>query len=599
MGLWSCSSEEPIPGGGVNGSKGDVYANLTLSIPSTRSETVNPGDNPSQSNNGFEYGQDDENNVDQVLIVLASNANGETAGANPDYKFITSSLSNSILDQSKNKPTYTVAFESDKLTDYADKLVYVFAYCNPDATLVAQFNNLAAGDSFTDLTGKVLSTDAAIPGIATSKKFLMTNALPAAKTLPSRDNMVKVHNTTATAFDLGTVSVERVACRFDFQSTTVEGQDEANLYPINDMVSGKEVAMIEINGMSLFNEAVEYYYLPRVSDNGLNNGAIISGRETPSNWVVSPLASEKSTFIPNVIATSTLTPALSQNYFAQLSVNPANMTYTDISSLSQNDNDGWTGSAGTSYKIWRYATENTQPAVATQTQGNYKQVNLLTTGVMFRGEIKKSTANTTAAKTIAAAMTAGQTLYAYSQEAADDINANRTTIMLGSAMDVWKYADTHNTSSIRTEFIAAVRSGYFKLYSDEDATQQITVDDGADAATAEAVIFGDNVKAVAGSTSNTGDYNHFVAYTPTNGHYYVYYPYYNRHNDNDNPALMGIMEFATVRNNVYKLAVENVVQFGLPGDVPPPPNDDEDPEVFFKVSVQVLDWVVRVNNIIL
>ena len=63
---------------------------------------------------------------------------------------------------------------------------------------------------------------------------------------------------------------------------------------------------------------------------------------------------------------------------------------------------------------------------------------------------------------------------------------------------------------------------------------------------------------------------------------------------------MGTMEFATVRNNIYKIKVDNVLQFGLPGDVPPPPpTDDETPAIYFKVSVQVLDWVVRVNNIIL
>ena len=85
--------------------------------------------------------------------------------------------------------------------------------------------------------------------------------------------------------------------------------------------------------------------------------------------------------------------------------------------------------------------------------------------------------------------------------------------------------------------------------------------------------------------------------------YYVYYYYYNRHNDNANSGVMKPMEFSVVRNNVYKLAVDNIVKFGHPGDPdddddPEDPDDpDETPEAYFKVSVKVLPWVVRINNI--
>ena len=65
------------------------------------------------------------------------------------------------------------------------------------------------------------------------------------------------------------------------------------------------------------------------------------------------------------------------------------------------------------------------------------------------------------------------------------------------------------------------------------------------------------------------------------------------------------MEFAVVRNNVYKLCVDSIEKFGHPtpgGDDPDPdkpdPNDpDEEGEYYFKVSVKVLPWVVRVNHI--
>lgn len=60
---------------------------------------------------------------------------------------------------------------------------------------------------------------------------------------------------------------------------------------------------------------------------------------------------------------------------------------------------------------------------------------------------------------------------------------------------------------------------------------------------------------------------------------------------------MGPMEFATVRNNVYKLAVQTINNVGKPVyDVDDPNEEDENPEVYFKVTCAVCPWVVRVNN---
>ena len=95
----------------------------------------------------------------------------------------------------------------------------------------------------------------------------------------------------------------------------------------------------------------------------------------------------------------------------------------------------------------------------------------------------------------------------------------------------------------------------------------------------------------------------FTVYKPEGGNYYAYYYYVNRHNDNDNPEVMEAMEFAVVRNNVYKLSVSNIFQYGHPGDPLGDPDPlypstpDEEKNVYFKVTVQVLPWVVRTNNI--
>ena len=99
----------------------------------------------------------------------------------------------------------------------------------------------------------------------------------------------------------------------------------------------------------------------------------------------------------------------------------------------------------------------------------------------------------------------------------------------------------------------------------------------------------------------------FTIYTPdTTGDspvYYCYYIYWNRHNDNGKNTIMGIMEFATVRNNVYKLSVNAVKRLGHPGEngndpyPPTPGTPDEDDKFWLDVECYILPWEVRINNI--
>ena len=98
--------------------------------------------------------------------------------------------------------------------------------------------------------------------------------------------------------------------------------------------------------------------------------------------------------------------------------------------------------------------------------------------------------------------------------------------------------------------------------------------------------------------------NNITIYEPdSDGKYYCYYFYWNRHNDNGDNAVMGPMEFATVRNNVYKLRVSKIGEIGkpiIPDNDPDPvdPNDpDEEDKAYIDVQVEILPWVVRVNDI--
>lgn len=85
--------------------------------------------------------------------------------------------------------------------------------------------------------------------------------------------------------------------------------------------------------------------------------------------------------------------------------------------------------------------------------------------------------------------------------------------------------------------------------------------------------------------------------------YYCYYYYWNRHNDNGIAGVMGPMEFAVVRNNVYKLSVDKISRLGhprIPGndpDKPTPGTPDESDEIYLDVKVAIVPWAVRLNSI--
>ncbi len=77
-----------------------------------------------------------------------------------------------------------------------------------------------------------------------------------------------------------------------------------------------------------------------------------------------------------------------------------------------------------------------------------------------------------------------------------------------------------------------------------------------------------------------------------------YYPYWIRHVDNGDPTSMGIMEFAVVRNNVYKMTINSVKGIGTPDPKDPDPDTpDEMTDAMLQVQVKVLPWTIRNNQI--
>lgn len=375
--------------------------------------------------------------------------------------------------------------------------------------------------------------------IWTNNKFLMTNADDDyERTLPANLDDYRVETNP---FDLETIKVERAAARFDYKSTVTD-----ETYTLMEDEEGKPEVTVTLTDMALVNLSKEFYYLRRVSADGTSTNATIGGTETNTNYVVDTDYDWKSG--------STITD-YSGHFFYVYNQNSASAdyTWTSISSLTNNDDDNnnsWNtdGTKG-DYKIWRYATENTIPAqVSNQKKG-------ITTGVAFKGEIKGVSEGM---KTL---LNGTNTVYVF-----DNILWGTWDNVKTAAEDKESGNTTLSNPLLAAAYNEAMKGGYTD----------------AKAVTAGFTIFRPNT---------------------TTKKYEVLYYYWNRHNDNDNNGSMGPMEFAVVRNNVYKLSVTGVNKFGHPtnpGDDPDPENPedpDEEDDVYFKVAVEVLPWVVRINDI--
>ncbi len=486
------------------------------------------------SDAGVEIGKDYENQVSEVLVVITDATKGSTYD-----KFITGSTVTNLIPTGSNT-TYVVPFNTNKLVNYVGKPVNIYVYCNPTSELK---NGLESEDGIdVNATYTLTSaTDETIWSITDGDNntknghFLMTNADDDyVRTLPDNLDNYKVESNP---FDLKTINVERAAARFDYKSS-------GETYTLMEK-DGKAEVTVTLTDMALVNLSKEFYYLRRVSADGTSTSATIGGTETNTNYVVDTDYDWKSG--------STITD-YSGHFFYVYNQNSASAdyTWTSISSLTNNDDDNnnsWNtdGTKG-DYKIWRYATENTIPAqVSNQKKG-------ITTGVAFKGEIKGVSEGM---KTL---LNGTNTVYVF-----DNILWGTWDNVKTAAEDKESGNTTLSNPLLAAAYNEAMKGGYT------------------------------DAKAVAAG---------FTIFKPNaDKKYEVLYYYWNRHNDNDNNGSMGPMEFAVVRNNVYKLSVTGVNKFGHPtnpGDDPDPENPedpDEEDDVYFKVAVEVLPWVVRINDI--
>lgn len=663
--LASCSSDDPMNGGGQ--SPDSVTDGVFMKVNFTSDNGTRSFTNgDSSSDGGTEVGSDDENRVNRVLIVLADAVSNKYIGCSLVDNTLTST-SNGTVYQANAKFEKTTLNSWYNGLRGADPKVNVFICCNPPESMINWFDEMNGGEEASTWIDNVYQlasvTDDAL--WSKSKGFMMTNQRMAPRTLPATIEDWNPYTTESNPFDLsgmnnegsnnevdnltnaGSIRVNRVAARLDFrdgsQMTGEDGVTNGNGVPgvpftYNVMVSSETtpqpLVQATIVRLALVNMLKQEYYAARVSPNGLNENVTIFGVEKPwftnadgsgiieegGNYVVTPFASDKITIIKSNFSKYFMYPFF-DDATGQISSRGQEWNSQPVSDIMSGNND-----RSEKYKVWRYLTPNTIP-------GDPKnQTNSQSTGIVFKAKLKGADAlnNSSDAwdkKLYEALNNSSVTgrnpykdpiLYLFSgklyctwehvQEAAlasagfditkgQNQNLDRSATLykacygdggVGSvknaAGDV-VFTDTKETdpNCANSKWVAWVAAG--RPDADDEEKSEITK------AFKQAVVAAT-----------------FTIYQTSKDDkegwgYYCYYYYWNRHNDNGQNGVMAPMEFAVVRNNVYKLAVTRLSTLGHPRipendpDAPTPDTPDETSDLYLTVSVRVMPWTVRFNQI--
>ncbi|MBD5299295.1 MAG: fimbria major subunit [Bacteroides sp.] len=701
--LGGCSSDTLVqdvstrPGQSEDNGEG-VYMSVNIKMPTSgSSRSYTDGDN--SSNSGTEVGKDYENNVNTVYLVLAKKSDNTfiSWGEIPANSILKSTDGTVFDATARFSKTDIAAYYNGIAEADTDREVNIFVFCNPTQGVL---NALQAADeeqpstnTWANAIGELDVTGTSPEVIWSQNDFLMTNSAIATRTFPKTIDDWNAYTVSDNPFKLsemngegenaidnsinntngarGPVKVERVAARFDFRDGSPEGT-EANTYHVlkAENTTGDDqndiwYVDVKLNKMSLVNMSKNFYFLRRVSPNGLEEGATLCGAELPwftdengtlvenktGNYVVSPYATEMNSVIKSDFSKYYNYPLFSAT--GEIDNVTLEAWYTsELSNVIHGETDNWDGSKDNSYHIWRYVTENCIPSVDKQKYGQ-------TTGIVFKGKLigtdaaldsddenVKQLAQTLNDKLVdengkEVKLTGnGDTdpiIYKYTG-AKNDVGGMYATwnnvekaAKASAITPVWEADNTpaggHWTLEINRSnslFRAVFGNGSCGSYTFTYEDEQITLDDPIKDPDESAPSYWWHEWDKAGKPSandpdsEMAELNHkfkkamteagFTLYqSSTDGTdgigYYCYYYYWNRHNDNGRNGIMGPMEFCVVRNNVYKIAVTNIKSIGHPRitendpNPPTPDTDDETDDVYLTVQVEVLPWVVRVNDV--
>ena len=293
MMLGACSDDKisdgpDSPNGPGTETQDGVYFTINIDLPNSRgsrSQTVNPGENGSTSNDGVEIGKDRENTVESAIIVLAEADETVNAGIN---NFIAAAMVNEDgLNAGENNTKYVVkskftktqlsAFYSSIKTDEdadptqaAPLKANIFVFCNPTKQLI---DKIFGTEDKEGTDGAKVGSNEWVNYVAdidakegkniiwNDNAFLMTNALIAEREIPgslilwnyytSQDNPFKLSENNSqvginngNSNSRGNIKVERASARFDFRDASPLKKFEYNVIYLD--ADKKEIPLVNV-----------------------------------------------------------------------------------------------------------------------------------------------------------------------------------------------------------------------------------------------------------------------------------------------------------------------------------------------------------------
>lgn len=539
-----CAQEDidtaPTGGGGMSAS-----SYVSLSFASQQSTPTRSNPKGGEQGDGQEKGQTNENEIKSAVAFFyqGSGTDGvNSSGTTPIMAVATFNFNVESYTEPGNgiDRTYTT---TPQQVDLDDGTYNVLVVANPGA-------DWWTGQSLTlaDVRNHIQTTAWTASGSDYSD-FVMTSAADATLTLNSNPESDPAK---------ATVNVERMAARLDYKA-------EASYTCTDPAYTG---ATVEITGAALVNNLTAgSYIIKRVADDVNGTNLSYLGNETAdengvaTNYVLDPWTASKN---GNLYGTWFMNGFSDPNWWAGY-VQPG----TSVS-------DG----AETWQRIG-YTLENTTAADAAGSD--------YSTGVVFKAKFNpQGVAN----------YTEGETFFAYGTK----IYASMEDMMAGFYGS--KFDDLDNITSCATwgdvkQFITSTLltndpSGYNK-YLEGLAEGK---DDSETVSDASSLTWSNYMKNECGYSKDENgkvvlDQNDKVtriALQPYGTRTYedatCYYTWWVRHSNDNDDTKKGIMEYAIVRNNIYKLTVNSVYSLG--GEVPE--------EESLIVDVYVNDWLLLDNE---
>ena len=550
-----CAQEDidtaPSGGGGMSAS-----SYVSLSFASQQSTPTRSNPTGGEQGNGDETGQDYENEIKSAVAFFyqGSGTDGvNSSGTTPIMAVATFNVGSPTEPGNGIDRTYTT---TPQQVDLDDGTYNVLVVANPGA-------DWWTGQSLTlaDVRNHIQTTAWTASGSDYSD-FVMTSAADATLTLNSNPESDPAK---------ATVNVERMAARLDYKA-------EAS-YTCTDPAYPN--ATVEITGAALVNNLTAGSYMLKRVASTVDGVPTYLGNETPdagvqTNYVLDPWTADKTSANNSFTIGGEVKTAedLYGEWFGNISQDPNH--WADYVQPGIEVSDGT--------EQWQrigYTLENT--TAAEEAGKRYS------TGVVFKAKFNpQGVAN----------YTEGETFFAYGTK----IYASMEDMMAGFYGS--KFDDLDNITSCATwgdvkQFITSTLltndpSGYNK-YLEGLAEGK---DDSETVSDASSLTWSNYMKNECGYSKDENgkvvlDQNDKVtriALQPYGTRTYedatCYYTWWVRHSNDNDDTKKGIMEYAIVRNNIYKLTVNSVYSLG--GEVPE--------EESLIVDVYVNDWLLLDNE---